>query len=810
MKTYFSFIILFLTIYCTQLYAQTVSHAISGTVLDVKTQLPVEFAAVAVLNAADSSVITGAITDEAGKFLADELKTGNYILRVSLLGYDDLIKNIEVQTQIPLTQAGNLLLQPGSTQLGDVTITAEKSYFQNSIDKKVYNIEKDIVASGGSASDALQTIPSVTIDIEGNISLRGSDGVRIFIDGKPSGIVAGNMNAILEQIPASSIESIEVVTNPSARYEAEGSSGIINIVLKKNKQLGLNGNITAGITSAPKYESGISLNFRNNKINVYSNYSYVNDPRDNAGHSYRRTFEPDTAFYLGTENGGENKSQMHMARAGIDYYINQTNTVGLTGSYFTNFSDRNDLMYYDFLNEDSVLTSQSSRNTDTESDGSSFNIGMNYRKMFTDPKRSLTADAFYSYGDNTDLNNYNEQFFDPLDQEVGLPLLQTIARPGVNKDLSAQIDYVHPFKNGNQFEAGLKYTKEIKDNTIYSETFDEVSDGWMADLYINNQFIYNEDVLASYFIWNGSIKKFGYQVGLRAEQTYTNSELITTNEIFENNYFGLFPSAHIAYKFNEETELAASYSRRIDRPNSWFLNPFPDYSDPYSLRIGNPDLEPEYENSYEISFTKTFKKHTVNASVFYDKILNEISPFTVVDTAGVALMTFQNYNNEEKYGVEFVLKDEFYKWWNMTSSFNFNQTLVDASNLETGLTNAVFNYNIRIMSFFQVLKQTALQFTLSYSTPWTFAQGEAEPIYYADAGIKSDFFQNKLTVNITVSDIFDTRIWEGYSEGINFYSEYSRKRQTQVFGVKLTYKFGQQDNMKKRGNGGMDENYDGG
>ena len=246
----------------------------------------------------------------------------------------------------------------------------------------------------------------------------------------------------------------------------------------------------------------------------------------------------------------------------------------------------------------------------------------------------------------------------------------------------------------------------------------------------------------------------------------------------------------------------------IDRPNSWFLNPFPDYSDPYSFRVGNPFLEPEYENSYEIAFTKDFKKHSLSASVYYNQTLNEISPYSVVDTDGVSIMTFQNYNNEEKYGVELVGKNEFYKWWNVTSSVNFNQTLVNAENLEAGLNNSQFTYNIRVMSFFQVLKQTAFQVTFSYNTPWTFAQGESEPVYYVDAGLKSDFFQNKLSVNLSMSDVFNTRIWEGYSEGINFYSEYSRKRQSQIGTLKLTYKFGQQDN-KRRG-GRMEENYDGG
>ncbi len=774
-----------------------------------ETKTTIEFAAVTISNTNDSLIITGAITDAEGKFVLEIAKPGNYRVDFSFLGYEDTSKQIEVKEGVPFMPTGPIELMQSTAMLGEVNISGEKSYFQNSIDKKVYNIEKDIIASGGNASEALQTIPSVSIDIDGNISLRGSQGVIIFIDGKPSGIVGANMNAILEQIPAANIESIEVVTNPSARYDAEGGSGIINIVMKKNKKVGLNGNVSAGATTSPRYDGGISVNYRNQKINVYSNYTLMRDSRDGYGDTYRETFEADTNYFFSSYSSNNTVSLMHMARAGIDFYLNDKTTLGINGSLHHSNSEREDNVFYNFFDETNTLTSTSTRTTDGKNIGAFYNAGLNFKRTFSSQKHYLSGEGYYSFGDGDDLNNYNEQFYNPDGSDSGTPLLQSIDKPGINQDASAQLDYVHPFTNGNQFESGLKYTKEVKDNTIYSETFNEFEEDWIADDSINNQFIYNEDVVAAYLIWNSSISKFGYQLGLRAEQTFTNSELVTTDQTYDDQYFGLFPSVHLSYRFNEETELSASYSRRIDRPNSWFLNPFPDYGDPYSLRIGNPFLEPEYENSFDIEFSKSFKKHSVSASVFYDKTLNEISPYTIIDSTGISIMTFQNYNNEEKYGVELISKNEFYKWWNMTSSFNFNQTLVDAQNLETGLTNSSFNYTIRVMSFFQVLKQTALQLTFNYSTPWTFAQGESEPVYYLDAGIKSDFFQNKLSVNFTFTDIFDTRIWEGYSEGINFYSEYSRKRESQIAGIKLTYKFGQQDQFRKKG-GRMDENYDGG
>ncbi len=790
-------------------FAQSKS-TVAGKVLEAGTQKPIEFAAVTLTLQNDSSIITGAITDQEGKFKMEEVAPGAYTLHYSFIGFKDAVKNIEVAADVPFVPAGQLFMDVDASELNTVNITAEKAYFQSSIDKKVYNIDKDIVASSGSASDALQTIPSVVIDIDGNISLRGNEGVRIFIDGKPSGIVGSNMNAILEQIPASSIESIEVVTNPSARYDAEGNSGIINIVLKKNKKSGLNGNITAGASTSPKLEAGAALNYRNQKLNFYSNYSYTHDNRDGNASNYRKTFEADTTSYLSSLSTNNNISQMHMFRTGLDLYLTKKTTFGVSGTISKNNSDRTDGVDYVFLNTDSMLTSTSNRSTISENAGFNYNAGMNFRHTFNDPKHLLTAEGYYSRGDGNENSNYDEQFYDPDGIIIGTPFLQYIEKPSINTDASLQSDYVRPFKNGNQLESGIKYTKEIKDNTINSESFAWATETWESDDSINNQFIYNEDVIAGYLIWNSSYKKFGYQLGLRAEQTYTQSELVTTDETFNNDYFGLFPSVHVSYKFSTSAEIGASYSRRIDRPNAWFLNPFPDYSDPYSFRIGNPFLEPEFENSYEISFSKDFKKHSLSASVYFNQTLNEISPYTEVTAEGIAYMTFQNYNQEQKYGVELVGKNEFFKWWNMTSSLNFNQTLVDAQNLEEGLTNTQFTYNIRTMSAFQVMKQTALQITFNYNTPWTFAQGESEPVYFFDAGVKSDFFQNKLSVNLSMSDIFNTRIWEGHSSGINFYSEYSRKRESQIGSIKLTYKFGQQDMNRKRGNRGMDENFDGG
>lgn len=811
MKISINSIILSLLFYQT-IYAQNTpsggNPVVSGKVVNAADQKPVEFATVAIFNQADSTVLTGAITDTEGKFFIDDVPAGVYVLQVQYVGFEKVSRSIEVKAQPPFNNVGVFEMKASVDELEKVEITAEQSYYQNSIDKKVYNVEKDIVANSGSASDVLQTIPSVTIDIDGNISLRGNTSVRIWIDGKPTGFSGSSLTAILEQIPAGSIESVEVVTNPSARYEAEGGAGIINIVMKKNQLSGFNGNITAGVSTTPGYETGLALNYRNQKINVYSSYSYRYDNRDGYGETTRKTFDADTTFYNNSESNSVNTSFMNMGRAGIDIYLNEKNTLGFSGMIHKGNMENLNTTDYTFLNQDSIFAYTGNRIAEGSGENFSYSAGITYKKTYEDAKHYLSFDGSYSRNSMDDLTEYDERYYDLDNILLGEALLQNIARPGDNSDVVASVDYIHPFKNGNKLEAGAKFTNELKDNTISSESFDTIADTFVNDVLISNQFIYDEDVMAAYLIWNSSIKKFGYQLGLRAEQTFTNSELVTTDETFENNYFGIFPSVHLQYKLDETSELSASYSRRLDRPNGWFLNPFPDYSDPYNLRYGNPFLEPEYENSYEIGFTKYFEKHTLDAAVFYDETLNEISPYIIVDSSGVSSMTFQNYNSETQYGVELILRSEFYKWWNATGSFNFNQTMVDAQNLESGLTNSLFNYNLRIMNFFQIAKATSFQVTVSYNTPWSFAQGKSDAVFFTDAGFKQDFFKNKLSLNLSMSDIFDTRHWGGYSEGINYYSTNYRKRESQIFSVKLTYKFGQQDNSRRNRSG--QENYDSG
>lgn len=786
---------------CVQSVFAQGDYKLTGKVLDSDTKKPIEFAAVAIKSLTDSSVITGGITDADGAFLITMHTEGTYLLESNFVGYHVVAKEITVQGKT--TDAGTILMTVSAANLDDVVITAEKTFFQNSIDKKVYNLEKDIVGSSGTATEALSNIPSVTVDIDGNVALRGNTNVTIFIDGKPSGLMGSSIVAILDQIPASSIESIEVITNPSARYDAEGSAGILNIILKKNKQLGLNGNVIAGINTYPGYDGSATLNYRNNKWNLFGSYSYMNMNRDGESQVYRETFYEDSSFYLDQTGSNDNNMINSSVRGGFDYYINDNNTISLSGNFGTHNRKGSDLTHYDFKNSEQVITSKSERTNATRGDNSNYSVVLNYKKLFSNPQHTLTMEGFLSKGSGIDLNEYYERITDALNVPLGLPIRQNIDYDELDQNINAQADYVHPFENGNKFETGVKFTRRYNDNDQYAENFDNGLNEWIENDSISNRFIYDENVLAAYGIWNSSIKKFGYQVGLRAEQTYVFTELVTTEEQFKNDYFKLFPSVHLRYQFSEGSEIYGSYSRRMNRPRSWFLNPFPDYSDPYSYRKGNPFLLPENENSYELGYLLTWQKQSLSAAVFFKDTRDEISSYTQVDSAGVSVTTFVNYDFEKEYGLEIVSRNEFTKWFSMTSSFTLGQVFVSAQSTMEGLSNNQMNYHIRLMPTFKLFKQTSLQATFSYWTPWAMVQGKMDPFVYMDAGIRSDFFDNRLSVNLSASDIFNTREFSGYSEGENFYQEFYRKRISQALTLKVTYKFGQQDSRRKN-NGRMD------
>lgn len=780
---------------------KSVPGKIKGTVLDHNTRQPIEFATIALYKLKDSVLVTGTITNSKGSFTLSELEFGRYFMKINFIGYKlQVIDTIIISSRSFEIEMAAIQLKSNSEQLGQVEVSTEKNAIQLGIDKKIFNVEKSIVSDGGSATDVLQSVPSVSVDIDGNISLRGNGNVTVLIDGKPSSITGSSRTAILQQIPASSIESIELITNPSAKYDPDGMAGIINIVMKRNKLVGFNGSVSAGVGTLDKYNASANISYRNSKVNVYANYGFRLNNRYGSGSGYRKNIFSDTVFYLRQQLNSNSRSTSHNVKTGIDFYLNKKNTLGCSFLYNKSIDSGTEQIDYLQADYNDLQSASYLRNIKEGGDQTSNDYTLNYRKVFDNPKQEFTMDGTYSTAKNDASENYSEQNYTGIfSSKNNTPFQQRISNYTENQVTTIQADYTHPFKNQSKFELGAKSNFRIISTDFISNSYDysmPVPD-FSLDTDLNNKFNFSENIYSSYATYSGTSKKIGYQLGLRAEQANTTSNLITTNEKYVNNYFNIFPTIHLSRTLKKEQELQLSYSRRINRPGIRSLNPFKDYSDPYNIRFGNPYLRPEYINSYELSYLKYLKKGVFTTTAYYrqtDGIMQRYK--TVSDSTTISYITFVNLNSSTSYGLELIFKNDITKWWNTTISANVFRTVIDGNNIQAELQNENSSYIFKIISNMRVLKNMDIQFAANYMGPTATAQGEVKPIFSMDLGFKKDIFRNaSLSLNIT--DIADSRKMQITANDSNFYQEMQRKRESRIATLTFSYRFGKAADNKK-------------
>ena len=763
-----------------------------------------EFASVALIKMRDSSVAGGALTDEKGGFRIEDVLPGRYFIRISSIGYRRLdSKPFLLTPQEPLKDFGIVWVVPTRTTLKEAEITAEKSEYVNSLDKKVYNVDKTLINAGGSVSDVLQNIPSVTVDIDGQVSLRGSEQVTILIDGKPAGLTGDNRAAILQQLPAATIEQIEVITNPSAKYDAEGMSGIINIKTRKNKNPGVNGSIQVGAGTRDKYNGSIQLNRRSKKSNAYLNYSFRDDRRFNYGNSLRTNIFGDTVTYLRSENDGFNDNLSNNVRAGYDLYINDYNTLGWSGSINQRNESRREFSETFQESEERVFRSGFDRLSKTAEKTSILDGSMDYRRTFPGSKREFTANINLTRNARSDKNNLSTLL-------AGNRLLQEISREGVFYNGTAQVDYVVP-KENYKIESGLKVSIRNNDNQQSSDRYDYDNGTWSEDTLFSDRFLFSEWVYAGYLQWTGRWKIFDLSAGLRAEQTYISGDSKSADTTFTRDFLNLFPSAAIKYSFSEGKELQVSYSRRINRPREQQLNPFRNVSDSINVFVGNPGILPELTNSLELGYIGRYGEQSISATLFYRNTEDVSQRFRTLDTlTNITTQTFLNYATSRNIGAELVIRNSFLKIITTSASFTLFYNTVDATNIESGLTSEIWSGDIRGSVAVKASKQLSFQLTGNYMAPRGQPQGTFRGMSGIDFGFKYDFKGNKWSLNGSLNDIFDTRNFVVTNIGTGFESEFLRKRESRVGSLTLSYRFGkaEQSQRNKRQNRPMEQQND--
>lgn len=785
-----------------------------GAVQDDKSGKALEYATIAIFNPKDSSLINGGITDENGRFAIGKIPFGKVLIRIDFIGYQSLwIDDKALEESKKVLPLGRIKIHPSSAMLEGVEISATKEMIQTNLDKKVFNVSQDLTSMGGSAIDVMQTIPAVQVDIDGNLTIRGTGNITILIDGRPS-------NLTLEQIPAETIETIEVITNPSARYDPDGISGIINVVLKKQKEHGFNGMLTANlgigefedVFQADKSNVTLNLNYRYDKINL--GFSYDNRTYNNRfkGDLYRKTTPSDTVTsIMNQEMLGKFKFTGQNIRLNADYFLNKYTTLFVNGSVGIRDRDRNFNMETDIRDDMENIQKEFSQISTSQSGSINYEIAGGFKRTFETKGKELTVDLFYSENTNDDFGDITD------DYSSGRTFYQNTIDDGTRTTINFQTDFVTPIGNGGRLEAGYKFANRQTGNdySLYSG-INEASA--VLDSNQLNNFVYTDYLHSAYVIYSNTLwEKLKYQGGLRIENADIISDLKSADEVYKHTYLNLFPTAHIRYEITEKNAFQISYSRRVSRPRMYVLNPFVDYSDRFNLRKGNPELDPEFVNSLELSHYIFFKKTSINSTVFYRKRTDIISRFTTLVDSLTTMMTYANVDKSTSYGAELVLSQTLNKWWKLTATGSFYNNSYDSQIAIDPDLQKDFNWNTRLMSIFNFNKIGDFQLIFNYRSPMVtigtsgfsragVGQGRMQETYSMDFGGRINLWKDDLQLRLRVSDMFAWWKMEAETTGENMLSRTSRQRESRVFWIGISYKFNDYKARRDKGRGNGEEN----
>ncbi len=774
---------------------------IKGKVIDDQSGQGLEFATISLYAQKDSSIVSGGITELDGSFEI-ETKPGKFYAVVEFISFTaTTVNDILVSPKNGVVDLGEIALIADAEVLDEVEVVAEKSTTQFSLDKKVFNVGKDLARAGGTAIDVLENVPSLTVDIDGGVSLRGSQGVRILVDGKPSGLVGLGDASGLRSFPANLIDRIEIITNPSARYEAEGQAGIINIILKKDKKKGFNGSID--LTGGYPLVAGVSLNlnYRQEKFNWFLNYGI--NQRSNPGFgetSSVQTIDDVNQFSFQRRDhirGGLNNS----IRFGTDYYFTDNDI--LTAAFNLRIGDEEnevDLVYTDrteLISTGEVIGSGLTRRFDDErEDEDKLEWSINYTKKLGKDHEWVTD---FRYQDNNEVEGsaLSERFFDINEVPLGQPdLLQRSNNAEGERLYILQSDYTWPLTDKSKLELGVRASLREIQNDYLVEEFDPLQE-WQSLPGLSNNFTYDEQIYAAYLIYGREINKFSYQIGLRGEYTDINTELQQTNEDNPRSYPGFFPSAHVNYKFTDVIQGQLSYSKRIRRPRFWDLNPFFSFSDARNFFSGNPNLDPEFTDAYEASVVGYLKNGSISSSLYYRRSTDVIRRTIVVeenpeDNIIRTIRRPENLDTRDDIGLE-ISSNYRLKNINLNANVNFFRSIIADENI--GNSDA-YSWFARMSGNIKIAKSMDAQLSFNYRAPEQNPQGSREAIAFMDIGWSKDIFKNKATITLSVRDLFNSRKWISTTVLDDFRSKSEFQWRSRIFQGTLNYRINQQ---KKRG-----------
>lgn len=784
-------------------HAQETAFRITGKITEAEAQTTLGYATVQLFRQGDSVAIVTVNAAENGSFTLNAPGAGNYFVQIDFIGYDSYISPfIMLDANQRIHSLGTIALAVSGKTLDEIMVQAEKSTMQLALDKRIFNVGLDLANAGGTGIDILSNIPSVAVDVDGNVSLRGSSSVRILIDGKPSGLVSIKGGAGLSQLQANMIERVEIITNPSARYEAEGMGGIINIVLKKERKEGFNGSFDVIAGYPENFGLAANVNYRKKNINFFVNYtaSYRNAPGRNR--LYQETYRNDSTFIFTKQMDSWLRGMYNTARAGLDYFIDDRNIITAAYTYRISKGKRfSDIWFHDYESNIKNLTSFSKRTQDETETEPNSEYALTYKRTFKRPGRELVADVRHLNNWEDSDQYFNEDIYNPDGSSSGIPhLLQRSVNFETEKQYLFQLDYVHPFGEKGKFETGIRTSFRNMTND-YSVTQRDENNNWFELPGLTNDFVYKENIHALYAIYANQFKKLTYQAGLRSELTDVTTTLKQTNEVNPRDYINLFPSAHVTYDLPNDHALQLSYSKRVRRPQYNDLSPFMTFSDNRNYWSGNPDLNPEYTDSYELGHIKYMHNASVTSSVYYRYTTGKILSVKEVFEDGTSFTRPENMATENAFGAELTGSWSVTSKWKMDGSVNFFRAITDGRNVNQTFESDTYSWIARLLSRVTVWKNTDIQFRGNYEAPQQLPQGRRKSIATLDISATKDIMKDKATLTLNIIDVFNSRKFRHITEGANFYA--SGVSQGRLRQVNLTFNYRLRQ-AKKKAKEGLD------
>ncbi len=797
-------------------------YTITGKVIDDELGVPLEYATISIVDVTDPKKITGGVTNAQGEFSID-VAEGTYNIIVEFISYQSkTFNNRNINDDLNM---GTIELGLGSENLDEVVVRAETTQVDIRLDKKIYNIGKDLTTAGGTVSDALNNVPSVTVDIDGTISLRGNENVRILINGKPSAIAGYGSTDVLQQLPADAIEKVEVITSPSARYGAEGTAGILNIILRKDKTLGFNGSLSLNAGIPANAGASANVNYRTKNFNIFNTtgYRYFEAPGNGYFDTKYKNAGADEFDRIIEDRDMQRLNRNFNFNLGMEYYL--TDRSSITGSFFyragedrdktTNVSD------YFRNQEEAFGSTRTERENQDEKD---YQFALNYINKLDDEGQKLTADFQYENGKENQISKITEiEDYNYIDYD-GRLFDERITNDEDQTEYLLQADYVLPFGEDSQFEAGYRgnWENTVTDYNLFQE--DENGD-LVLNRELTNVFDYTENVNALYTQYGSKFGDFSFLLGLRLENTQLKGKIdseipdaqleevfgFPIDTDFDNNYLGLFPTVNVIYELAEDENITLGYNRRINRPRGWFINPFPSRSSNNNIFQGNPNLRPAYSNAFDLGYLKEWEEMTLTSSIYYqhetdsfERIQQSVEGTNIIRTIPVNLST------NDRIGAELGLLYNPAKWLRLNGSFNFFQ-------FETQGDFAGKNYDAKNTSWFaRFSSKVTLPAKIDWQTNAFYrgasegVQGTRDGIFSLDLAFSKDVFNDNATLSLNVRDLLNSRKYSGYTitDEIERYAEF-QWRQGQTVNLSLIYRFNQQKKRQERreGEGGdvMDE-----